>query len=97
METIERVGATLAILTPLILGLGAALRWWLEKYAAIRTADGQPVAVTQGQPVAQDPTFTGYLTTELENAVAERDAYRDALVRAGLNPKQALADAGITT
>lgn len=87
----ERIGLITAIMPAVLVILGGI--GWLIRYHMTKD-DKDGLEITQGQsiPVTALPEF---LHTELDECQENSLAYRDALVRAGIDPNQVLRDAGL--
>lgn len=89
----DRVGMITA-LTPVILALLGGIGWFIKYKISSTQGPSSPVEITQGQtiPVTALPD---YLRGELDESETEARAYRDELIRRGVDPDEVLRKAGV--
>lgn len=89
----DRIGLITA-LTPIVLAILGGLGWLIRHRITTSTATPPGVEITQGQTIPAT-ALPDYLDRELDEARARARAYRDALIRSGADPDDALRAAGI--
>jgi hypothetical protein len=105
-ETINWVNA-LTALTPLLIAVGSGV-WVVYTHIERKKQDPDEEAVVQGQPVPASSTIAAQpkdewtwqdelhnTQDELREAGMREDAYREALIKAGIDPRQVLIEADL--
>lgn len=87
----DRVGL-ITSLTPIILALMAGVGWLIRHHITTSRKAPEGVEVTQGKTV---PILSEYLDDELGECRARARVYRDALIRADVDPDEVLRKAGL--